>query len=155
MSFLIHDSAAFGNGIGVTTTLISLIANAAPRDQAVATACSYLFRSLGSVVGMSIAATVVQQSLRNQLSKRLENGKDAEQIVRRVRKSLDVIKTLEPRIAEIVRQCYGKSTGYGFMVMTGIVACALISSCKFLLETRRKISDLHWTVFIREKKLSK
>ena len=128
---LTRESAAFGNGIGVTTTLISLIANAAPKDQAVATACSYLFRSLGSVVGMSIAATVVQQTLRNQLSDRLENGNDAEQIVRRVRESLDVIRTLEPRVAKIVRQCYRNSTSYGFMVMTGIVACALISSCKF------------------------
>lgn len=34
----------FGNGVGITTTLISLIANAAPQDQAVATAGSYLFR---------------------------------------------------------------------------------------------------------------
>lgn len=34
----------FGNGIGITTTLIGLISNAAPQDQAIATAGSYLFR---------------------------------------------------------------------------------------------------------------
>jgi len=130
--------AGFGNGIGVTTTLISIIANAAPEDQAVATACSYLFRSLGSVVGLSISATVVQQSLRNQLRDRLSSGKDADEIVRKVRESLDVIKTLKPTVAGIVRDCYGTATGHGFMLMTGIVACALISS-----------------FFIREKKLSR
>ena len=36
--------AGFGNGIGVTTTLIGLIASASSDDQATATACSYLFR---------------------------------------------------------------------------------------------------------------
>ena len=121
-------SAGFGNGIGVTTTLISIIANAPPEDQAIATACSYLFRSLGSVVGLSISATVVQQSLRNQLRDKLNSGRDADEIVRKVRESLDVIKTLEPTVAEIVRKCYGTATSHGFMLMTGIVACALISS---------------------------
>lgn len=38
--------SSFGSGIGVTTSLISLIANAAPKDQAITTACSYLFRYL-------------------------------------------------------------------------------------------------------------
>ena len=33
-----------GNGISITTCLVGLIANAAPADQAIATACSYLFR---------------------------------------------------------------------------------------------------------------
>jgi predicted MFS family arabinose efflux permease len=122
--------AAFGNGIGVTTTLISLIANAAPADQAVATACSYLFRSLGSVLGLSLGATVVQQSLRNQLSDRLGSGNEADEIVRKVRQSLDYIDDLDPKIAEIVRQCYGMATNASFILMTGIVACAFLSACK-------------------------
>ena len=42
--------AAFTNGIGITTTLIALIANAAPKDQAITTACSYLFRYLSPVM---------------------------------------------------------------------------------------------------------
>lgn len=80
---------------------------------------------------MSVAASVVQQSLRNQLRDKLKSGKDTDEIVRRVRESLDVIKTLEPKVAEIVRQCYGTATGAGFVLMTGIVACALISACMF------------------------
>ena len=119
----------FGNGIGVTTSLIGLIANASPQDQAVATACSYLFRSLGSVVGLSLSATVVQQSLRNQLKERLNSGKDAEDIVDRVRQSLDYIRTLDPEVREIVRQCYGSATRHGFSLMLGIVFFAMLSSC--------------------------
>lgn len=128
----------FGNGIGVTTSLIGLIANASPKDQAIATACSYLFRSLGSVVGLSVSATVVQQSLRMQLQERLKSSADAEDIVKRVRESLDYLKLLDPTTREIVRQCYGTATRAGFGLMLGIVSFAALSS---------------W--FIKEKKLSR
>ena len=120
----------FSNGIGVTTSLIGLIANASVEDQAVATACSYLFRSLGSVVGLSLSATVVQQSLRTQLRDRLSSGKDADKIVQRVRESLDYVKTLEPHIQEIVRRCYGAATRDGFTLMLCIAFFAMLSSCK-------------------------
>ena len=121
------------NGIGVTTTLISLIANASPQDQAIATACSYLFRSLGSIVGLSLSSTVVQQSLRIQLRDRLRSGKDADQIVRRVRESLDYIKTLDPEVKEMVRQSYGSAVRAGYGLVLGIVAFAMLSSCNYPL----------------------
>ena len=133
----------FSNGIGVTTSLIGLIANAAQEDQAVATACSYLFRSLGSVVGVSLSATVVQQSLRSQLQDKLRSGKDAANIVKGVRESLDYLKTLDPDTREIVRQCYGYATTAGFGLMLGIVAFAALSSCEFdlLFVGRRLATD--------------
>jgi len=123
----------FSNGIGVTTSLIGLIANAAPKDQAIATACSYLFRSLGSVVGLSLSATVVQQSLRTQLQERLKSSGDAEHIVKRVTESLDYLKFLEPATREVVRQCYGAATRAGFGLMLGILSFAAISSCEYSL----------------------
>nr|QWW20882.1 MFS transporter [Cladonia macilenta] len=128
----------FSNGIGVTTSLIGLIANASTEDQAVATACSYLFRSLGSVIGLSLSATVVQQSLRTQLRDRLRSGKDADQIVKRVRESLEYIKSLDPEIQVTVRHCYGIATRNGFALMLVLVSFAMISS---------------W--FIREKRLTR
>lgn len=120
-------------GIGTTTTLIGLIANAAPEDQAVATACSYLFRSLGSVVILALSASVIQQSLRSQLQEQLSSGKDADEIVRRVRESLDYVKTLNPTVQEAVRQCYASSTRNGFVFMFGIACCGMVSSCKSCL----------------------
>ena len=122
---------AFSNGIGVTTSLIALIANAAHEDQAVATACSYLFRSLGSVVGISLTATVVQQSLRGQLREKLGSSNDAAMIEMKVRESLDYLKTLDPATREIVRQCYGHSITAGFTLMIFIASFAAISSCKY------------------------
>ncbi len=146
----------FSNGIGVTTSLIGLIANASTEDQAVATACSYLFRSLGSVVGLSLSATVVQQTLRTQLRGRLGSRKDADEVVQRVRESLEYVKTLEPGLQETVRQCYGTSTRNSFGLMLVIVSFAMISSCKY-----RACLDVHTANaviapgFIREKKLSR
>lgn len=125
-------------GVGTTATLIGLIANAAPEDQAIATACSYLFRSLGSVVFVSLTASVVQQSLRNQLRQHLNSGKDTEEIVKRVRESLDYVKTLEPDVREAVRQSYATSTRYGFAFLLGIACCAMLASCKLKLR--------HWSL---------
>ncbi|MCJ1464315.1 hypothetical protein MMC07_002928 [Pseudocyphellaria aurata] len=130
--------SSFANGIGVTTSLVSLIANAAPKDQAITTACSYLFRSLGSVVGLSLSATVVQQSLRTQLRRRLSHDEDADQIIQKVRESLEYIKTLKPETRKAVRVCYEIATRNGFGFMLGVVSLAMLSS---------------W--FIREKKLSR
>ena len=120
----------FSNGIGVTTSLIGLIANASTEDQAIATACSYLFRSLGSVIGLSISATIVQQSLRTQLLDRLRSGKDADQIVKRVRESLEFVKSLDPETQVIVRNCYGIAIRNGFALMLVVVSFAMLSSCK-------------------------
>lgn len=126
---------AFSNGIGVTTTLIALIANATHEDQAVVTACSYLFRSLGSVMGVSLCATAANSALRAALTKELGDGDNAERIARKVRQSLEFVKTLEPEIAEIVRRCYGKSTQAAFTVGL-ILVCGSAVSAFFLKEKR-------------------
>ncbi|KAJ5202097.1 uncharacterized protein N7498_006760 [Penicillium cinerascens] len=120
--------SSFGNGIGVTTTLIGLISNASFEDQAVVTACSYLFRSLGSVIGLSLSASVVQQLLRERLRSELQDSKDIEQIVNGVRESLDYIRGLDPDVAQIVRNCYGWSTNKGFGFMVVVVFFALFSA---------------------------
>ncbi|KAF2270942.1 vacuolar basic amino acid transporter 2 [Lojkania enalia] len=128
---------SFTSGVGVTTTLIGLLANASQSDQAVATACSYLFRSLGSVFGVSITATAFNQTLRKTLKAAL-NGEDAEVISDRVRESITYIRTLDPEIREIVKECYEKGTRSALMVGLGLVAgCAFFS----------------W--FIKEKRLGK
>ncbi|KAL2822750.1 major facilitator superfamily domain-containing protein [Aspergillus cavernicola] len=131
-------ACSFGNGIGVTTTLISLISNATPEDQAVVTACSYLFRSLGSVIGLSLSSTVVQQLLRDRLRFALRDSHDIDRIVDGVRQSLDFIKTLDPAVANTVRGCYGWATNKGFGFMIGVVFLAFVSS-----------------LFIRERSLSR
>jgi predicted MFS family arabinose efflux permease len=128
---------AFSNGNGITSSLIAIISNSAPEDQAVATACSYLFRSMGGVVGLAISATAVNQMLRATLEAELTDSADAEKIARMVRRSLDSIKTLEPAVREIVKDCYARSTRLGFEVEAVIVLGAAISAV-FIKETMLK-----------------
>ncbi|KAI9706649.1 MAG: hypothetical protein M1836_003658 [Candelina mexicana] len=71
---------------------------------------------------------LIQQSLRAQLRNSLRSGKDADEIVRRVRQSLEYIKTLEPGVKEIVRECYERATTAAFGMTICIVAGALLSS---------------------------
>jgi hypothetical protein len=119
---------AFSNGIGVTSTLIALLANANPEDQAIATACSYLFRSLGSVFGLALSSTALNQVLRTSLRERLGSGRDADKIADGVRRNLDLLKKLEPKIRDIVRECYAKSTHVAFSLQVIVVAGAVVSA---------------------------
>ncbi|KAE8858285.1 hypothetical protein PTNB29_07500 [Pyrenophora teres f. teres] len=135
---------AFHNGIGVTTTLIGLIANASHADQAVATACSYLFRSLGSVFGVSMCATAFNQTLRKSLQKALQGDKNAAEIAERVRAGLRYYRGLDPELKSIVRDCYGKATraaiGVGIMLVAGSAFFAWFIKEKSL-EDRKAPSD--------------
>lgn len=91
---------------GITTTLVGLLANAAVEDSAIAVACSYLFRSLGSSIGISTGSAVLQQVLRYQLASRLSSEGEARDIEEKVRQNLDYIKDLPPRVADQVRASY-------------------------------------------------
>lgn len=104
---------------GVTTSLVALISNAAKEDAAVVIACSYLFRSLGSAIGVSVASAILQQVLRSQLAAQLGSGQDAREIEERVRESLDYISQLPPGTAGIVRRCYqiATMTVFGFQAV--------------------------------------
>ncbi|KAF2196292.1 MFS general substrate transporter [Delitschia confertaspora ATCC 74209] len=128
---------SFSNGLGVTTTLIGLIANASHSDQAVATACSYLFRSLGSVFGISMCATAFNQFLRKYLRDALSGSADADEIALKVRESLLYIKTLEPALRELVRDCYAKSARMAIAVSVGVLFGSTVCSW-FIREKRLK-----------------
>lgn len=130
--------SAFGNGAVITTTLIAVLSNVSVADQAIATACTYLFRSLGSVVGVSLGASIVQQELRASLRARLHSGREAERIVEGVRQSLEFIEGLEPGVRKVVRGCYQEATNAAFGLSVVLLSCSLVCAC-----------------FIREKKLSR
>ncbi|KAL2277686.1 hypothetical protein FJTKL_15273 [Diaporthe vaccinii] len=119
---------ALGAGTGITTSLVALISNAAKEDAAVVIACSYLFRSLGSAIGVSVASAILQQVLRSQLAAQLGSGQDARDIEGRVRESLDYISQLPPGTAEAVRRCYQTATMavFGFQALP--MALAFVSS---------------------------
>ncbi|KAI1413734.1 MFS general substrate transporter [Hypoxylon sp. FL1857] len=120
---------AFGGGISITSTLIAIIANAAPEDTAVAIACSYLFRSLGSTIGISASSAVLQHVLRIGLADSLGDDSDrAREIEEGVRQSLDYIRKLEPALANIVRTCYAVAVQWAFLPVAVFGLCALLAA---------------------------
>ncbi|KUI62644.1 Vacuolar membrane amino acid uptake transporter fnx2 [Cytospora mali] len=129
---------ATGAGTGITTCLVALLSNASKEDAAVLIACSYLFRSLGSAIGVSVASAILQQVLRSQLAARLGSGDAAWEIEEHVRESLDYIKELPPATAEIVRRCYQVASMSVFGFQAFPVALAFVAA-----------------FFVREKSLGK
>lgn len=93
---------------------------------------------MGSVLGLSLTASIVQQSLRNHLrselkesdGKKREGGGTADEIVKKVRQSLEYIHTLDPETRKIVRKCYELAIKNGFSLVLGMVCFSLLSSCK-------------------------
>ncbi|PHH69768.1 hypothetical protein CDD82_7515 [Ophiocordyceps australis] len=127
-----------GAGAGLTITLIGLLANASTDDTAVVVACSYLFRSLGSSIGISVSSAAMQQVLRTQLTSRLHNGDAARRVEKRVRQNLDFIHLLPQHIADIVRDSYQLAT------IGALVPSLVFSLIAFLV-----------AFWIREKSLSR
>ncbi|KAF6837927.1 multidrug resistance protein fnx1 (MFS multidrug transporter) [Colletotrichum plurivorum] len=124
---------ALGGGAGITTTLVALLSNAAVEDTAVVVACSYLFRSLGSSIGISVCSAVLQQVLRTQLSARLSDGEEARRVEERVRESLDYIRELEPGVAAQVRASYQVATE-GAMVPMAVFLVLAFGATFFIRE---------------------
>lgn len=118
--------AAFGGAAIITSTLVSVIANIDRKDLAIATACSFLFRSIGAGAGTSLASVVVQQTLRTQLRSRLDANDDADTIAERVRQSIKYIKTLEPHVKDIVISCYVQATTGAFTLALLYVVLAFV-----------------------------
>lgn len=73
-------------------------------------ACSYLFRSLGSIIGISVNSAVLEQKLRLRLFARFDSGSQARELEERVRQSLDCIRELPGRVAKQVRASYQDAT---------------------------------------------
>ncbi|KAI0386129.1 MFS general substrate transporter, partial [Hypomontagnella monticulosa] len=127
---------SFGSGLSITSTLIAIIANTTPSDSAIAIACSYLFRSLGTTLGISISTAVLQQVLRVGLAASLGDDSDkAREIEEGVRQSLDYIRQLEPAVAETVRTCYAVAVQWAF-VPTAVMAFCAIFSAAFIKEKK-------------------
>jgi hypothetical protein len=101
-------------------------------------ACSYLFRSLGSTIGISASTAVLQQVLRMKLAAELHDEGQAREIEEGVRLSLDYICSLEPGVAEVVRRCYSFATQHAFAPIALFAVLAVVSS-----------------IFIKEKKLER
>lgn len=85
----------------------------------------YLFRSLGSVIGIGLSAAVIQHVLRGQVREAFRDHLDVDAILRHVRTSLEYIDTLDPQAQGIIRLCYEQATRWSFLLDLIMIAGAI------------------------------
>jgi hypothetical protein len=70
----------FANGIALSASFIALTAGVDPCQVAIASSGLYLSSNLGMVSGLSVAAAILQSTLRKQLRISLEGRDDREEV---------------------------------------------------------------------------
>jgi len=97
--------SGFGTSSFITSTLIALIAAVGREDVAVATGISYLFRTTGQVIGVSLSGALLQAVLLKNLRERIK-GPDAAELIRAIRHSTTIIPSLEPPMRQAAVESY-------------------------------------------------
>ncbi|KAI5120520.1 hypothetical protein M0805_000105 [Coniferiporia weirii] len=117
----------FGMASLITTTLIAMIASVTKEDLAVATGITYLFRTTGQVIGVSLSGAVLQTVLLNSLRERI-TGPGAGEIIEAIRHSTSVIPTLEPQLQKAAVDSYARALNVVFICQAAINFLALLSA---------------------------
>ncbi|KAI0676872.1 MFS general substrate transporter [Trametes maxima] len=95
----------FGMASVITTTLIAMIASVSREDLAVATGITYLFRTTGQVIGVSLSGALLQAILTAKLRARI-HGPHAVEIIENIRHSTTIIPELSPDLRKAAVDSY-------------------------------------------------
>ncbi|KAG8955270.1 hypothetical protein FRC03_011230 [Tulasnella sp. 419] len=118
------------NGLGIssliTSTLIALIASVGREDIAVATGISYLFRTTGQVLGVSLSGALMQRVLIHNLRKRIV-GPGSSELIKAIRHSTIIIPSLDPPVRQAAVESYSLALRAVFIVQTAVALLTLLS----------------------------
>ncbi|KAH8824720.1 major facilitator superfamily domain-containing protein [Flagelloscypha sp. PMI_526] len=92
----------FGMSSLITTTLIAMIAGVRKEDMAVATGITYLFRTTGQVLGVSLSGALLQSILLQKLRSRFSDPN----LISQIRHSADFVKELNPHDRQLAVDSY-------------------------------------------------
>ncbi|KAG6378441.1 vacuolar amino acid permease [Boletus reticuloceps] len=109
----------FGMASLITTTLIAMIASVYKEDMAVATGITYLFRTTGQVLGVSLSGALVQSVLLHQLRKRI-TGPGSSEIIEEIRHSISSIPDLTPSLRKAALESYATALRVVFICQIAI-----------------------------------
>ncbi|KAG2077592.1 vacuolar amino acid permease [Suillus decipiens] len=139
----------FGMASLITTTLIAMIASVYKEDMAVATGITYLFRTTGQVLGVSLSGAVLQSILLRKLRQRITGPGSLEVSGIGIRHSISSIPDLAPahRIAAV--ESYADALRVVFVCHTAInilvfIACLPIEEhpLPYVIVSDRSLSML-------------
>ncbi|KAK4183244.1 putative amino acid transporter [Podospora australis] len=116
-------------GVGLTnpSVLFSFVSFWEHREQAVATSTVYLIRSMGTIYGVTVTATIVQNVLLTGLPGAL-GDLASEELVEKLRKSLFAINELPPAAQLAVRALYCDALRIAFAASSGFAFLAFVFS---------------------------
>jgi MFS family permease len=94
-SMILLSLSSLGQGFAFPSMTVAILAINKQEEQAVATTTLGLWRNLGSVMGVAISSWILQNTLLFRLEQ-MVTGPDKQEIISRVRKSVDAIAGLDP-----------------------------------------------------------
>ncbi|WVF70344.1 hypothetical protein IAT40_005134 [Kwoniella sp. CBS 6097] len=114
--------ASFAMGAVTTLTIVALIADVGPDHVAVATSLSYVFRTIGQVLGVALSGALTQAVLQNELERRI----DDENVITSIRESSASIRFLPEPLKTIAIDSYRKA-------LHAVFLCTVVLSVVYLL----------------------
>jgi MFS family permease len=115
----------FGMASLITTTLIAMIASVKRSDVGVSIGVTYLFRTTGQVLGVSLSGALLQATLASKLRQRITMH-GAEAVIDQIRHSTSIIPDLEPWLRKAAIDSYADSLRVVFLAITASSLLALI-----------------------------
>ncbi|KAF8211294.1 major facilitator superfamily domain-containing protein [Mycena galopus ATCC 62051] len=117
----------FGMASFITTTLIAMIAGVTKEDMPVATGITYLFRTTGQVLGVSLSGAILQAVLLQKLRMRIQDPRSAE-IIYEIRHSAESIRDLDPQWKKAAVDSYADALRAVFIFQAAMAFLAFLSS---------------------------
>ncbi|ORX55598.1 MFS general substrate transporter [Hesseltinella vesiculosa] len=119
----------FSGGVIITASLISMISCVKRQEMATMTSISYLFRTTGGVIGVSLSQAIFQGVVKDLLVQQLAGVPDAAEIIEIARKSMMDVRTLVPAdYLETVLASYDVAIHYAFLFSVALAALSLVST---------------------------
>ncbi|KAI0198246.1 major facilitator superfamily domain-containing protein [Astrocystis sublimbata] len=120
------------NSSGWLTSVAFLIVGGGYTAQAVVTSCTYLARSLGGTIGITVASVIYQGTLRSDLWERFGDMPNAAEKIQRILDDLAELSNLPSEWFEGVIQSFMDAFFYVWLLMLawGILALVLIAPIK-------------------------
>lgn len=125
---LVLCPSSIGQGFQFPGTFMAVLATSEQREQAVVTSTLIAWRSLGNILGIAASSLVVQNVLTVYLH-RLVQGPRRDQVIERVRESIEAVASLEQPYREQVVMSYEYTLRVTFTcctVLAFIAVCLLL-----------------------------
>ncbi|KAK6981142.1 MFS general substrate transporter [Favolaschia claudopus] len=116
--------SGFGSAGSVTTTLLALIASIPAEEIPLATGLSYLFRTTGEVLGVSLSAALTQTLLARELRARIGD----EEIIEKILASTKFIHTLPDDLKDKATASWMAALHVVFLSQVVIAVCLFLSA---------------------------